>query len=301
MVNKLNRVSFGDRLSIALMKSQTPLCVGIDPHISLMPELFRGSSPKQQIERLVSFSLACIEAAQGRVPAIKPQVALFEKFGAEGMEILQQIGRAAHDAGLLVIMDAKRGDIGSTSVAYADAWLGENAPFYSDALTVNPFLGIDTLEPFINEAIRCNAGLFILLRTSNPGSADLQELRSDNKPIYQHLADKLLPVINSYIGYSGWSSIGIVIGATNPAEAKLMRELLPSCPFLIPGFGAQGADASMALCGLNHVNSNLGYQGGLVTSSREITFGKNVQKVSTNAEYISAVVQNIEESIEILR
>ena len=301
MVDKLNRMSFGDRLSIALTKNQTPLCVGIDPHISLMPDLFRGFSPKEQIEKLESFSLACIEAAQGRVPAIKPQVALFEKFGAQGMEILQLIGRTAHDAGLLVIMDAKRGDIGSTSVAYADAWLGENAPFYSDALTVNPFLGIDTLEPFVNEAVNSNAGLFILLRTSNPGSADLQELRSDNKPLYQHLAEKLLPIINSHLGNTGWSSIGIVIGATNPTEAKLMRALLPSCPFLIPGFGAQGADASMALCGLSHVNRDLGYQGGLITSSREITFGNNTQRASTTNEYISAVIQNIDKSIEKLR
>lgn len=301
MVDKLNRMSFGDRLSIALTKNQTPLCVGIDPHISLMPDLFRGFSPKEQIEKLESFSLACIEAAQGRVPAIKPQVALFEKFGAQGMEILQLIGRTAHDAGLLVIMDAKRGDIGSTSVAYADAWLGENAPFYSDALTVNPFLGIDTLEPFIKEAVNSNAGLFILLRTSNPGSADLQELRSDNKPLYQHLAEKLLPIINSHLGNTGWSSIGIVIGATNPKEAKLMRALLPSCPFLIPGFGAQGADASMALCGLSHVNRDLGYQGGLITSSREITFGNNTQRASTTNEYISAVIQNIDKSIEKLR
>ena len=301
MVDKLNRMSFGDRLSIALTKNQTPLCVGIDPHISLMPDLFRGFSPKEQIEKLESFSLACIEAAQGRVPAIKPQVALFEKFGAQGMEILQLIGRTAHDAGLLVIMDAKRGDIGSTSVAYADAWLGENAPFYSDALTVNPFLGIDTLEPFVNEAVNSNAGLFILLRTSNPGSADLQELRSDNKPLYQHLAEKLLPIINSHLGNTGWSSIGIVIGATNPKEAKFMRALLPSCPFLIPGFGAQGADASMALCGLSHVNRDLGYQGGLINSSREITFGNNTQRASTTNEYISAVIQNIDKSIEKLR
>ena len=157
------------------------------------------------------------------------------------------------------------------------------------------------MEPFIYEAIRCNAGLFILLRTSNPGSADLQELRSDNKPIYQHLAHKLSPIINSYRGDTGWSSIGVVIGATNPAEAKSMRALLPSCPFLIPGFGAQGADASMALCGLTHVNNDLGYQGGLVTSSREITFGNNAKTASTTTEYISAVVQNIDESIKKLR
>ena len=297
----MNRLAFGDRLCIALEKNQTPLCVGIDPHISLMPKLFIGTSPKEQLKKLASFSLACIEAAQDRVPAVKPQVALFEKFGPEGMEVLQQIGRVAHKAGLLVIMDAKRGDIGSTAVAYADAWLSENAPFYADALTVNPFLGLETLDPFVREAIRCNAGLFIILRTSNPGSADLQELRSENKPIYQHLADKLSPIINSYRGDTGWSSIGVVIGATNPEEAKLMRKLLPSCPFLIPGFGAQGADASMALCGLNYLNNGLGYQGGLVTSSREITFGNNAKKASTISEYISAVIQNIDESRKKLR
>ena len=301
MGDKIQRPPFGDRLSLALKKRKTPLCVGIDPHMSLMPRLFKGANRTEQMEKLLSFSLCCIEAAQNRVPAIKPQVALFEKFGPEGMEILQKIGRLAHDAGLLVIMDAKRGDIGTTSKAYADAWLGENAPFYSDALTVNPFLGLDTLEPFINEAIKCNSGLFILVRTSNPGSSDVQGLVSGDKPLYQHLADKLSPIINLHKGETGWSSIGVVVGATNPSEAKLMREVLPSSPFLIPGFGAQGADASMALCGLKYANIDTGYQGGLVNSSRDITFSNGAQNASTNSSFISAIIQNIEISIDKLR
>ena len=159
--------------------------------MSLMPEFFKSSNKKQQIKKIESFSLSCIEAAQNRVPAIKPQVALFEKFGPEGMEVLQQIGESARSAGLLVIMDAKRGDIGSTSNAYADAWLGEDAAFYCDALTVNPFLGLDTLEPFIEQATLENSGLFILLKTSNSGSSDFQGLYSNDKPIYQHLEEIL--------------------------------------------------------------------------------------------------------------
>ena len=296
MIDYKHKQPFGDRLSIALKKFETPLCVGIDPHISLMPEFFKSPNRKQQIEKIKSFSLSCIDAAQDRVPAIKPQVALFEKFGPEGMEVLQQIGKNARSAGLLAIMDAKRGDIGSTSAAYADAWLGENAAFYCDALTVNPFLGLDTLEPFIEKAIRGNNGLFILLKTSNPGSSDLQELCYQNKPIYQHLADRLSPIINLHNGKTGWSSIGVVVGATNPSEASFLRGILPSCPFLIPGFGAQGADASMALCGLKYSSEQKIYQGGIVNSSRGITFGNNIKDSKTIAEYVSSVIQNIERS-----
>ena len=292
---------FGDRLSIALDQLQNPLCVGIDPHMYLMPDFFKSSNKKQQIEKLESFALSCIEAAHNRVSTVKPQVALFEKFGPEGMEVLQRIGGAARDAGLLVIMDAKRGDIGSTANAYAEGWLGENAAFYCDALTVNPFLGLDTLEPFIKEAIKGNKGLFILLKTSNLGSSDLQELCCDDKPIYQHLAVKLLPSINLYVGKTGWSSIGVVVGATNPTEAKLIRNALPSSPFLIPGFGAQGADASMALCGLKYVSEKIGYQGGLVNSSRDITFGENIGHITRISEYVSSLIQNINKSIEKLK
>ena len=292
---------FGDRLSIALDKLQNPLCVGIDPHMNLMPDFFKSSNKKQQIEKLESFALSCIEAAHNRVSTVKPQVALFEKFGPEGMEVLQRIGEAARDAGLLVIMDAKRGDIGSTANAYAEGWLGENAAFYCDALTVNPFLGLDTLEPFIKEAIKGNKGLFILLKTSNLGSSDLQELCCDDKPIYQHLAVKLLPSINLYVGKTGWSSIGVVVGATNPTEAKLIRNALPSSPFLIPGFGAQGADASMALCGLKYVSEKIGYQGGLVNSSRDITFGENIGHITRISEYVSSLIQNINKSIAKLK
>ena len=296
-----NKEPFGDRLSLALKKFQTPLCVGIDPHMSLMPDFFKSSNKKQQIKKIESFSLSCIEAAQNRVPAIKPQVALFEKFGPEGMEVLQQIGESARSAGLLVIMDAKRGDIGTTSNAYADAWLGEDAAFYCDALTVNPFLGLDTLEPFIEQATLENNGLFILLKTSNSGSSDFQGLYSNDKPIYQHLADKLSPIIKSYVGKTGWSSIGVVVGATNPKEATFIRNSLPTSPFLIPGFGAQGANALMALSGLKSIGREKGFQGGLINSSRDITFRENVNCITTITEYVTTIIHNIEDSIQKLK
>ena len=301
MTKTKKKEPFGDRLSIALKKFKTPLCVGIDPHMSLMPEFFKSSDNKQQIKKLESFSLSCIEAAHNRVPAIKPQVALFEKFGPDGLGVLQRVASAARSAGLLVIMDAKRGDISSTSEAYADAWLGKNAPFYCDALTVNPFLGLDTLVPFIQQATRENNGLFILLKTSNQGSSDIQELYCEDKPVYQHLADRLSPIISSYNGYTGWSSIGVVVGATNPKEAKFIRSVLPSSPFLIPGFGAQGADASMALHGLKYINKKTGVQGGLVNSSRDITFGNNVNHIITVQQYVSSLIENINKSIEKLK
>ena len=142
---------FGDRLTEANRRTATPLCMGIDPHISMIPAIFGnaqdGAGSDAAIRAIDDFSMACLEQAIGTVAAIKPQAAFFEQQGPAGMQILQNLGRAAIDAGLLVIMDAKRGDIGSTSTAYAAGWIGHDAPFPSDALTVNPWLGIDYSSP----------------------------------------------------------------------------------------------------------------------------------------------------------
>jgi len=147
---------FGDRLNEANRRSETPLCMGIDPHFSMIPALFGNASAPASSDAAIrvidDFSMACLEQAIGKVAAIKPQAAFFEQQGPAGMQILQNLGRAAIDAGLLVIMDAKRGDIGSTSSAYAAGWIGHDAPFPSDALTINPWLGIDALGPFLKRA-----------------------------------------------------------------------------------------------------------------------------------------------------
>ena len=147
---------FGERLREANQRHRTPLCMGIDPHSSMVPALFGNASAPAgsdtAIRAIDDFSMACVEQAIGKVAAIKPQAAFFEQHGPAGMQVLQNIGRAAIDADLLVIMDAKRGDIGSTSSAYAAGWIGHDALFPSDALTINPWLGFDTLDPFLRRA-----------------------------------------------------------------------------------------------------------------------------------------------------
>jgi orotidine-5'-phosphate decarboxylase len=267
---------FGDRLTEANRRTATPLCMGIDPHMSMIPAIFGdaqdGAASDAAIRAINDFSMACLEQAIGNVAAIKPQAAFFEQQGPAGMQILQNLGRAAIDAGLLVIMDAKRGDIGSTSTAYAAGWIGHDAPFPSDALTVNPWLGIDTLAPFLDRADATGSGLFILNRTSNPGAGDLQDQIVDGQPLYRHLAALLAPLATARKGTLGISALGIVAGATWPEEAEALRSALVDAPFLIPGFGAQGAGAEKATSGLNR--GKHGWEGGLINSTRGLIFPK---------------------------
>lgn len=284
------RSGFATRLDTAIQTTGTVLCVGIDPHPDLMPPIFGGPNqePGSQaaLAYLRDFSLAVIRASAGTIPAIKPQAALFEAHGAGGMAILAEIARTAQQEGLLVIMDAKRGDIGSTARAYAAGWLGHDAAFASDALTINPYLGMDSLEPFFNQAAKTQSGLFILVRTSNNGSADIQQqvlAKPDSQalPLYAHIAKCLAPYIEAATDrQTGLSDIGIVAGATGPAEAQALRALLPSAPFLIPGYGAQGASAAEACAGL--IRSQQGYlTGGLVNASRAITHNDGVQQATS--------------------
>ena len=161
--------------------------------------------------------------------------AFFEAQGHEGMRVLARLGRAAIEAGMLVIMDAKRNDIGSTNAAYADAWIGHDAPFPSDALTVNAFLGMDTLEPLLARADATGSGILVMTRTSNPGAGAIQDLDVDGKPLFHRLAEQLAPLAAARCDDQGGSSLGIVAGATWPDEARALRAILPSSPFLVPG------------------------------------------------------------------
>ena len=294
--------SFADRLNTAINRIGTVLCVGIDPHPGLMPPVFGGAEQTAgsdaAIDQLRAFSFAVIEAAAGRVPAVKPQVAFFERHGPKGLQILAEAAAAAQARGLLVIMDAKRGDIGTTAQAYAEAWLGPHAAFPSDALTVNPYLGFDSLEPFIARAEQTRSGLFILVRTSNKGSADLQQKQSEGKAIWAHLADGLAPYVDKLTDpATGLSSIGIVVGATGPDEARAVRQHLPAAPFLIPGYGAQGASAEDALSGLIKDSRAGLYTGGLVNASRAITHGQAVQAAGQETEAVEAMTAAITAAI----
>ena len=297
----MSNAPFATRLAESIRSSGTPLCMGIDPHPTLMPALFGDVSKAghpQTIRAISDFTMACLEAAKGKVAAIKPQAAFFEAQGPDGMRVLAELGRAAVDSGMLVIMDAKRNDIGSTNAAYAEAWIGHDAPFPSDALTVNAYLGLDTLEPLLARADAVGAGLFVLTRTSNPGAGTLQDLDVGGKPLFHSLAEQLAPLAAARCDDAGRSALGIVAGATWPEEARALRAILPSSPFLVPGFGAQGAGPADALAGLTREGD--GWQNGLVNSTRGLIFPKSATDASDVASWRGAIDDAISDSREAL-
>lgn len=252
-------MSFALRLAAAVRRTGTPLCVGIDPWPERLPG--RAALPSPAPAELAGlarrFGLAVVDACAGQVPAVKPQFAFFEAMGPAGVQALADVCAAARAAGLLVVGDAKRGDIGSTASAYAAATLGPDAPFACDALTVSPFLGPDTLEPFVAAARANGRGLFVLLRTSNPGSARWQA------PVVADLAAWLAA---QNAGDDGYGPIGAVVGATH-GEGLALRAQLPKTWLLVPGFGAQGGSAADARAMLDADGL-----GALINSSRGATF-----------------------------
>jgi orotidine-5'-phosphate decarboxylase len=268
-----------------------PLCVGIDPHPGLIPELFGGDTP----EGVWKWSQAIIEAAAGKVAVVKPQVSLFERHGPEGMAALQAAAKAARAAGLIVLMDAKRGDIGSTAEGYAQAYLSPGAPFEGDALTVNPYMGLDTLEPYAKLAKAHGKGVIVLVRTSNPGAADFQSRIMGGAPLYVRVAEALGPLTERLMSPCGWSSLMMVIGATAPEEARAVRALAPKALFLVPGYGAQGAEASEACSGL--VNG----AGGVVSASRSVNFPKSAASAHDKASWRQAIEDAILQARDELR
>lgn len=259
---------FADRL-IAAARAHGPLCVGIDPHAGRIPELFGGDTP----EGLENWGIAVVKAAAGRTGIVKPQAGLFERHGWQGMRALANVCAAAKDHGLIVLMDAKRGDIGSTAEGYAQAYLAENAPFACDALTVNPYMGLDTLEPHVRAAEASGKGVIVLARTSNPGSADYQARDLEGAPLYARVVESLAPLAERLTGASGWSGLMLVTGATGPDEARQLRARSPSSLFLVPGYGAQGAGAADAMAGFVAAKDGSNRrEGGCVNASRSVTF-----------------------------
>ena len=287
---------FGDRLVTKIKNTKSFLCLGVDPHLELIPKVFGINNKSSNIVgKVEKFCFSLLDVAVGFVPAIKPQIALFEQLGPDGMKLLSSLCKHAQSQGLLVIMDAKRGDIGSTSQAYANAYLGKKAPFPSDALTVNPWLGIDSLEPFFKKASETGSGLFILTHTSNKGSKDIQEMPlANNIKCYEHLANILKPVVEKYRGNLGLSSIGVVAGATFKEDAISLRKTLPSAPFLVPGYGAQGASAQDACAALISDTTESGLKNfGLVNASRSILFPEEANLVNNIEEWQKLILTKI--------
>ena len=287
---------FGNRLVTKIRSSKSFLCLGVDPHLDLIPKIFDVNTKTSNIVgKVEKFCFSLLDAAVGLVPAIKPQIALFEQLGPDGMKLLSSLCKHAHSQNFLIIMDAKRGDIGSTSQAYANAYLGKDAPFPSDALTINPWLGIDSLEPFFKKASETSSGLFVLVHTSNKGSKDIQEMSlSTGIKCYEHLANILKPIVEKHKGTLGLSSIGVVSGATFREESVALRKLLPNAPFLIPGYGTQGASAKDACAPLvqDTEHSNL-LNFGLINASRSILFSEDSYLANNIEEWQKIILSKI--------
>jgi orotidine-5'-phosphate decarboxylase len=241
---------FADRLVAAVERKGASLCVGLDPDPALMPE---GVG-------VADFCRGIVDAVAGVAVAVKPQSAFFEAQGAHGWTALADVCAYAREAGLLVIADAKRGDVPSTARAYAAAF----APL-ADAVTVNPYLGHDSLEPFF---ARDGLGVFVLVKTSNPSSVDLQDLAlADGRPLWQHVAGLVDRWGRDLVGANGLSSVGAVVGATFPQEVAEARELLPRSVLLLPGVGVQGARAEDLAAAFS-----VGPAGAIVTASRSVIY-----------------------------
>jgi orotidine-5'-phosphate decarboxylase len=246
---------FSDRLADAVERKSSQLVVGLDPVVEQMPAEVDGD--------LFAFCSGIVDAVAPYAVAVKPQSAFFEVHGADGVRAFAQVCDYARAAGLIVIADAKRGDIGSTAHAYARAFIP-----LADALTVNPYLGGDSVAPFLEACRREGAGIFCLVKTSNPGSADVQDVPlADGRVLWQHVAELVRGWGEDLIGDRGLSAVGAVVGATFPREVARARELLPRSVLLLPGIGAQGgspADIAAAFAA--------GPASALVSASRSVIY-----------------------------
>ncbi|MBD8012548.1 MULTISPECIES: orotidine-5'-phosphate decarboxylase [Microbacterium] len=259
--------SFGARLRAA-MDRFGPLCVGIDPHAALLDQWGLA----QDADGLRSFGLAVVDAAAGRAAVVKPQVAFFERFGSRGYAALEDIMAAARDAGLIVLADAKRGDIGSTMAGYAAAWLEAGSPLEADAVTISPYLGPESLRETLTTAVRADKGVFVLAATSNPEAAALQTARTvdvaggDEQTVAARVTRDVTWVNRSAAFEGALGPVGVVIGATvDRAEVGIGDEILAGTPILAPGFGAQGATEADLTARFGPVAANV-----LASESRSI-------------------------------
>jgi orotidine-5'-phosphate decarboxylase len=266
-------LNFADRLAEAVARKQSQLVVGLDPRLDLLPMELRGEAVLGRAAAASSVARFCkgiVDAVGPYVVAVKPQSAFFEALGSDGFHALEEVCEYARAAGLLVLADAKRNDIGSTSRAYAEAFLEprDEGPPLADAMTAAPYLGLDSVEPFLAACRRHGAGVFFLVRTSNAGAADVMDLAlSDGRPLWHHVAELVREWGEPLVGESGMSSVGAVVGATHPRAVSEARRLLPQTPMLLPGVGAQGAtpaDVARAF--------TAGQASALVTASRSVIY-----------------------------
>ncbi len=250
ILSRRDKMKAIDRLINKIKETDNPTVMGLDPRYEMLPECIKskyGTDIKSVCEASWEYNKALIDSTCDIIPAIKPQSAFYECLGTEGIELLRKTCSYAKEKGMIVILDAKRGDIGSTSSGYSSAYLGktkiqenEYSLFDVDFLTVNPYLGIDGIKPFIEDCKKYDKGLFILVRTSNPSSNELQTLKLENgKTVYEHIGELVNYWGEELIGDSLYSSVAAVVGATRPEELEVLRDKFPNMFFLVPGYGAQ--------------------------------------------------------------
>jgi orotidine-5'-phosphate decarboxylase len=261
---------FIDRLADAVRAKRSPLMVGLDPRAASLPAPLRvaADAPVTHVaDAYAEFCRGVIDAVADLTPIIKPQAAFFEELGPAGMAALGEVIHHAKRAGLLVCVDGKRNDIGSTAEAYAAAWLGESSPWGADAVTVSPYLGDDSLEPFTRIATERDAGVFVLVKTSNPGGRLWQDRDVEGRTLYARVGEHVESLARATRGPSGYGVAGAVVGATYPQQLAELREAMPSTWFLVPGFGAQGGSAADTAAAFDERGL-----GAVVNSSRGVIF-----------------------------
>lgn len=290
-----------DALIAKIIKKSNPTVVGLDPKLENLPPYLveqavakHGKSLKAAAEAIYAFNCGLIDALCGIVPAVKPQSAYYEMYGPEGVDALRRTIAYAQEKGLYVIADCKRNDIGSTAAAYAAAYLGsvqiggkELTPFGADSVTVNGYLGSNGVEPFVTLCRERKKSIFVLVKTSNPSSSDLQDLVAGTRTVYRAMADHASGWGEELIGENGYSDVGFVVGATYPAQLIELRRAYPKSFFLVPGYGAQGATGKDLAGAFDRRGL-----GAIVNSSRGIIYawkktddasGKNYQQAALDA------------------
>jgi len=302
---------FADRLNAAMKKKKSVICVGLDPRLEQIPGFLKKRAQSEHknpltaaAEAILEFNKGIIDAVADLVPVVKPQIAFYEQYGHEGIRAFEETLSYAREKGLLTIADIKRSDIGSTAAAYAKAFLGkvdlfgkQVFSFDADAVTIAPYLGWDGIKPFIDEAKKHGKGLFVLVKTSNVSSGDVQDLvmrdpaalstpqavalrPKDDKTIYEIMAHYVDSWGSDEMGDSGYSFVGAVVGATYPVQAKKLRKLMPQNIFLVPGYGAQGGTANDVKPCFNEDGT-----GAVVNSSRGIIFAWEDSQTFTEKDY----------------
>ena len=261
-----------------IQKTKAPVCVGLDPMLSYVPEHIQAAAFEQYGETLEGaaeaiwqFNREIVDHTFDLIPSVKPQIAMYEQFGIEGLKVYKRTVDYCKEKGLIVIGDAKRGDIGSTSAAYAVGHIGSvqvgsktYSGFDTDFLTVNPYLGADGVKPFVDVCNSHDRGLFVLVKTSNPSSGEFQDRLIDGRPLYEWVAEKVVEWGDASMD-GDYSNVGAVVGATYPEMSRILRNLMPRTYFLVPGYGAQGGTAEV----LKHCFNKDGL-GAIVNSSRGI-------------------------------